>query len=194
MRTLRLIGLLLLGGLLVRPAAAAFVYDLEAVTGQIAGSTLTGSITLPNATAGLTVWNLNVASTFSFASTFGGGLSWGPANLVNSDDVRFDAGIGAAILIPTLPDATPGYAPDWRLDTLPLGITGSFALGLGHDLARPIWNLVELGTAGNQDFGDTLPGGPPAWRLVLSSVPEPTTLLLLGLGIAGLGFARRRLH
>jgi len=37
-------------------------------------------------------------------------------------------------------------------------------------------------------------GGALTALAVLTAVPEPTTVLLLGLGLAGLGFARKRLH
>jgi hypothetical protein len=48
------------------------------------------------------------------------------------------------------------------------------------------------GSGGETPGGDRVGLGEIAFAIAATSVPEPTTLLLLGLGLAGLGVARRR--
>lgn len=61
----------------------------------------------------------------------------------------------------------------------------------GGDLVQRLWSDT-IGAATGSMFGDR--GLVTAFVIGPSSVPEPMTLLLLGLGLAGLGFARKPLH
>jgi hypothetical protein len=68
-------------------------------------------------------------------------------------------------------------------------VTSPLALSPGNHTVD-IWLYEQQGVTSLEFFERT--NG--RLTLIPSSVPEPTTLLLLGLGLAGLGFARKRQH
>jgi hypothetical protein len=103
---------------------------------------------------------------------------------------------------PRLDRGVQQFSIDYSLDSLTYSnVVASSVLtqGTGSPLTADIFNLggIEAGFIRlniTSNYGSALYVGLSEVLFDSQSVPEPTTLLLLVLGLAGLGFARKRLN
>jgi hypothetical protein len=198
--------------------AASYTYDFKTFFDTSTTSDLldtktldysVASLTIADITGGvqLTLTQLNNAFPSGTGGTFAEAL-WlaGPKGTLKltSSNTSLALGSGYQSLFPLVKDA--GYTYPWNIDfssktfaegeTATLTITGTGVTAAAFAKAGTV-PMLDLGNVGKPYattlFGITLNSDVHfIGKLSTASVPEPSTYALMGLGLAGIAFARRR--
>lgn len=191
------IGLAGFAGLLVSGWAQAVVLYDESVSGDLAtfDTTTINLVSGANSVLGSAAFSITKFDSDGFLVNLGAGLTLSDIEYfisnvsVASDTTSLSTRYGmktpdhsGTLMASTSVNVLGGSPQDMFASALP--VTGAFAFGTTPQVTS------RVGGGGSWDYEIRLTVVPESSTVV----PEPITLLLLGLGIVGLGFARKRVY